>query len=389
MINHKEYFVGLIIGRLEFIEYFVKNNKGYWKTKCQCGNEQDFSTAHLWNFKHRGSIFECFKCKHERKSPTLTDKVFGRLTVLKEVPGKDHHRWWLCKCECGVEKAIPSIRLTGSSKKNKTKSCGCLARKLQSKWVNTTQYPPSHGLKSKNVDEIENSLYYCRNSFVAACYNSEDSRFHLHGKKGHTVCDLWRNGAKDFVIWAKKNNYKPGDAVYLKLNKKEFSPKNCYIQSKKQYNKINNSKFIEYKGKSQSITDWSKELNCTIGCLSQRLKKYKNYGIEKIFDLSWTPPTTRTYGTENFEDEIIELYNKQFSYQEICEKLGCSSSTILRYLNKNNIVPRSASCRSATLIKNKISKIKELRNKGMSFNEISKELNIKYASMMYHYRKEV
>jgi hypothetical protein len=138
---------GKTIGRLTFLECEVVGVKRFWKVKCQCGEIQKYRADYFSIMKSLGRKFECSKCKLERKSPTLTDKVFGRLTVLKEVQSKDHHhRWWLCRCECGVEKEIPSTRLIKKGNKNTTKSCGCLARKLHSKWVNTTQYPPAHQL---------------------------------------------------------------------------------------------------------------------------------------------------------------------------------------------------------------------------------------------------
>ena len=112
-------YTGKTIGRLTFLEWNHKNKEIIWKVRCQCNNEQWIRAAYVSLMKGKGSIFECSKCKKERKSPTLTDKVFGRLTVIKEVPGKDHHSWWLCKCECGVEKAIPGTRLTTKKKTNK------------------------------------------------------------------------------------------------------------------------------------------------------------------------------------------------------------------------------------------------------------------------------
>lgn len=338
---------GKTIGRLTFLDCEVIGVKRFWKVKCQCGEIQKYRADYISVMKSVGRKFECSKCKAERKSPTLTDKVFGRLTVLKEVRGKDHHRWWLCKCECGVEKEIPSVRLLGKGKKHATKSCGCLARKLHSKWVNTTQYPPAHQLKTKTTETIQTNLYHCRNAMVASCYNKKDSRYKNHGALGHTVCDLWRNGAKDFVKWALKNGYSEGDGVFLKEGQTVFAPENCYILSKNEFIKTNNSKPIEWNGKCQSITDWANELGCTISCLSTRLKKYQKYGLDKIMDLSWVAPKNQFYGTEHFEKDIIRLYQEGKTYLEICKELGCSSGPIGRFLRKNNIKARPAKCRSA------------------------------------------
>lgn len=280
---------GKTIGRLTFLDHEVVGPKRFWTVRCQCGELQKYRADYFLKMKKEGLTFECFKCKLERNNPTLTGKIFGRLTIGTEVPGKDHNRWYLCKCECGVEKAIPGYRLVPKGNRKCTRSCGCLCRKLQSKWVNTTQYPPAHQLRSKHTSILKSSLYHSRNSMVSSCYYKEDIRYKHHGELGHTVCDLWRNGAQDFVKWAMENGYVKGYSIYLKNGETIFSPENCYVQCKRIFLKARNSKLIEYNGKCQSITDWSNELGCSISCLSERVKRYKQYGIDKIMDLSWSP----------------------------------------------------------------------------------------------------
>ena len=60
----------------------------------------------------------------------LTDRVFGRLTVIKQTedyiqPNGKHLAMWLCKCQCGKE----NFPVLGCSLKiGSTQSCGCLAR---------------------------------------------------------------------------------------------------------------------------------------------------------------------------------------------------------------------------------------------------------------------
>lgn len=348
---------GKTIGRLTFIEHRFDGKKRFWKVKCQCGEVLEYRADYLSIMKCKGTRFECTKCKLERKSPLLNDKVFGRLTVLHEVPGKDHHRWWLCRCECGVEKEIPGVRLSGRPGQTPTRSCGCLSRKMHSKWVNTTQYPPAHQLRTKHTEIRKGALYHCRNAMVAGCYNPKDSRFKKHGELGHTVCDLWRNGAKDFVAWCLSQGYKDGDGIYLKEGKSIFNPENCFIDSKAKRFKETNSKPIEWNGRSQSISDWANELGCTISCLSSRLKKYSNHGIDKVMDLSWIPEREQSYGTEHFEEDIVRLYSEGKTFAEIAKQLGCSSSSISRFLKKNNIKPRPAKCRSVFCLECKNEKI--------------------------------
>jgi hypothetical protein len=52
---------------------------------------------------------------------------YGRLTVLSFSHLDKHKKaFWVCKCDCGTEKAISGASL----RKGETKSCGCLAKEV-------------------------------------------------------------------------------------------------------------------------------------------------------------------------------------------------------------------------------------------------------------------
>jgi hypothetical protein len=58
----------------------------------------------------------------------LTDKKFGRLTVIKKDNNKYKRIRWLCKCDCGKEKTVFGEDL----KNGHTQSCGCYKKEMQS-----------------------------------------------------------------------------------------------------------------------------------------------------------------------------------------------------------------------------------------------------------------
>jgi hypothetical protein len=60
--------------------------------------------------------------KFTTNAPDLTGQRFSRLLVLGYAYSKHKHRHWLCRCDCGQEKAIAGKYLTRGT----TKSCGCL-----------------------------------------------------------------------------------------------------------------------------------------------------------------------------------------------------------------------------------------------------------------------
>lgn len=56
------------------------------------------------------------------RTPDLTGKRFGHLTVVEQIENKNHQRRWLCLCDCGALTALTSHCLLSGH----TKSCGCL-----------------------------------------------------------------------------------------------------------------------------------------------------------------------------------------------------------------------------------------------------------------------
>lgn len=109
----------------------------------------------------------------------LTGKRFGRWLVLGRAPRpvgrKSSSAFWLCRCDCGVEKACHSIALRQGS----SQSCGCLRlEQMQTRCI-------THGL-SKGPEARAHHM------MVQRCTNPNNTKFHMYGGRGVTVCDEWR-----------------------------------------------------------------------------------------------------------------------------------------------------------------------------------------------------
>ena len=114
-------------GRLTalYIDDLKISNGGYqWICKCDCGNIKSIASQSLV----RGATKSC-GCLHneiaalnfskrEINKINIENKIFGKLTVIKEVG----NNLWLCKCECGNEAMVNIYNLIYGN----TKSCGCL-----------------------------------------------------------------------------------------------------------------------------------------------------------------------------------------------------------------------------------------------------------------------
>lgn len=60
------------------------------------------------------------------KALDLTGKRFGSLIAKEKAPSRKKKSYWLCKCDCGVEKEIQTCHLVSGA----IKSCGCQSTKF-------------------------------------------------------------------------------------------------------------------------------------------------------------------------------------------------------------------------------------------------------------------
>jgi hypothetical protein len=97
--------------------------------------------------------------------------IFGRLTVLRDVPRSTDRA--PCRCACGREKEVNAIGLKGGT----TKSCSCLAQERRSKLGGFSKHP----------------LYPTWNGIIDRCTDPKHPSYANYGGRGITVCDRWRD----------------------------------------------------------------------------------------------------------------------------------------------------------------------------------------------------
>lgn len=98
-----------------------KNGRTYWKCRCDCGKEISVIASNL--LRGNTQTCGCSRVKNaEKRCIDLSGQKFGKLTALKKTKMKSGCSYWLCKCECGVEKEISIVALRRGQK-----SCGCSA----------------------------------------------------------------------------------------------------------------------------------------------------------------------------------------------------------------------------------------------------------------------
>lgn len=124
-IKGKENIIDLTGKKFDYLTVLSFSHKEkaglFWKCRCVCGKEVVKNGKML----RTGKVTSC-GCMHgKKKIKDLTNKKFGKLTVIKFVETSNNNVFWECLCECGNKKIVSSRRLSTGN----TSSCGCLKHK--------------------------------------------------------------------------------------------------------------------------------------------------------------------------------------------------------------------------------------------------------------------
>ena len=193
----------------------------------------------------------------------LNGQRFGRLTVLERCGTT---KWgsciWKCKCDCGNIVEVPGINL----RDGRTNSCGCLRKEMM------RDKHMVHGKSRHRNGQKTHPIYNTWMGMKARCFNPNSERYLSYGGRGITVCDEWKDDFQSFYEWSISNGWSEGLTLDRINNNGGYSPNNCrWTNMTVQNNNKRNVRIITYNGKSQTITEWSKELGISKSLLYYRI----------------------------------------------------------------------------------------------------------------------
>jgi len=185
----------------------VPNKSGvhYYLCRCDCGIEREVDKYGLTSGRSRN-------CGH-REELQLQAK-FGRWTVLRKAPpkGRDKLATYFCRCDCGTEREVGRYLLTSG----RSKSCGCLQKEVAKEGV--IQRCTTHG-------HTGSKTYNSWAGMVQRCTNPNSTKYADYGGRGITVCERWKNSFGDFL--ADMGERPNGLSIERVDNDKGYSPENC------------------------------------------------------------------------------------------------------------------------------------------------------------------
>lgn len=135
---------------------------------------------------------------------------------------------------------------------------------------------------TKTHGQSGTKLHYVWIEMRQRCSNPEHRRFSLYGARGIKVCNEWQL-FEVFYKWAKSSGYQEGLSLDRIDNDGNYEPNNCrWATQIQQVNNTRVTKMVTYRGRTQSLSDWSRELNLNYYTLRSRLRI--GWSVQKIFE---------------------------------------------------------------------------------------------------------
>lgn len=180
-----------------------------------------------------------------RKLIDLTGNRFGRLVVVERGRHGRGYSYWLCQCDCGIEKEVSASSL----KNGNTKSCGCLNREVAA--ASSTTFKSTHGMSGTPI-------YIVYQSMIRRCNDPRIKAYPRYGGRGIRVCREWVESFEAFFEWASVNGYKHGLTIDRKDNNGNYCPSNCrWATMREQGNNRSNNRFVIIDGIKKTASQWA------------------------------------------------------------------------------------------------------------------------------------
>lgn len=265
--SKRNVYPGETYGRLTVLKRAgERDNSGHalYLCECSCGSIVKRTAYNLSSNKEPscGCYMRDVKIKMEGQR-------FGRWTVLERAHKDTRGVYWLCRCDCGVERIVNGRML----RSGKTKSCGCYYEGRQTKrgcdWgraenPRTSMY--THGLSGTRLFRI-----WC--GMKQRCYNPNHHKYRIYGGRGIRICDEWISDFNVFYEWAVSHGYGDDltiDRIDVNGN---YCPENCrWATSEEQSNNTRQNRFLKFNGETHTTKEWADITGINPSTLRSRLR---------------------------------------------------------------------------------------------------------------------
>jgi hypothetical protein len=173
-----------------------------------------------------------------------TGNRYGSLVVIGVSAHSGPKLKWACQCDCGNS----IIVFGGNLRSGNTTSCGCSRI--------------THGLSKTKVHQVWRGM-------IQRCENPNDQAYKNYGGRGICVSEEWH----EFETFFEDMGFPPrGGTLERKDNNGPYSKENCRWATRREQalNKRSNTLVTAF-GKTQSVSEWAKEIMIAERTLHNRL----------------------------------------------------------------------------------------------------------------------
>jgi hypothetical protein len=162
---------------------------------------------------------------------------------------------WHCRCDCGTERIVTTSNL----RRGNSLSCGC--KKPEKSRIAATR----HGMR-------DTSIYSTWLAMKQRCNNPNNTSYVNYGGRGIRICERWSS----FENFLADMGEKP---VGMEIERNDvngnYEPSNCrWATLLEQANNTRRNNFVTYGGKTQTISQWARELSLSPATLYRRIEVY-------------------------------------------------------------------------------------------------------------------
>lgn len=226
----------------------------------------------------------------------LTGRVFGLLTVEREMEMSGDHSRWLCRCLCGGSKVVSGGHLVNGN----TTSCGCMWRKAR------------HGHATRR--EGRTPTYCVWQAMRRRCLQPNAKHYKDYGGRGIAICERWMK-YENFL--ADMGECPEGLTLERKNNDGNYEPTNCrWATPLEQMNNQRKTVRLSYRGRKQSLGNWAREIGVARTTLATRLKR------------GWSIERTLTTEVKDQTADAVEDDDGFSEYQANENSLHCAGALI-------------------------------------------------------------
>lgn len=244
-------------------EFNAKRNSAiYCSRECSAESQKKYkicpTCGKQFNSHNPKQIYCSISCGVHSRDKHLEGQKFGRWTVLERTDKnlKTGCTMWLCRCECGTEKAVSELSLVNG----KSKSCGCLHK---------------DSLTSHNMSYSR--IYNVWGHIKSRCTNPKHHAWKDYGGRGIALFSEWQE-FENFYNWAINNGYKNNLSIDRIDVNGNYEPNNCHwVTNKEQSRNRRNNKLITYNNETHCMAEWADILNIDYQKLKQKMRKHNNF----------------------------------------------------------------------------------------------------------------